>query len=65
MRRRTGDAPAPTRGRDEPNKTPRENKPRFEKAAADKPRAVKPKRAAPVESGEKAFEGERVAKAPA
>ena len=63
MRRRTGDAPAPTRGRDEPNKTPRENKPRFEKPAADKPRAAKPKRAAPVELDEKAFEGERVAKA--
>jgi len=63
MRRRTGDAPAPTRGRDDPNKTPRENKPRFERPAADKPRAAKPKRAAPVESGEKAFEGERVAKA--
>ncbi len=63
MRRRTGDAPAPTRGRDDPNKTPRENKPRFEKPAADKPRGAKPKRAAPVESGEKAFEGERVAKA--
>ena len=63
MRRRTGDAPAPTRGRDEPNKTPRENKPRFEKAAADKPLAAKPKRAAPAEPGEKAFEGERVAKA--
>ena len=63
MRRRTGDAPAPTRVRDEPNKTPRENKPRFEKAAGDKPRAAKPKRAAPAEPGEKAFEGERVAKA--
>ncbi len=63
MRRSTGDAPAPTRGREEPNKTPRENKPRFEKPAADKPRAATPKRAAPADPGEKAFEGERVAKA--
>jgi len=63
MRRRTGDAPAPKRGREEPNKTPRENKPRFEKPAAGKPRAARPERAAPAEAREKAFEGERVAKA--
>jgi 23S rRNA pseudouridine2605 synthase len=63
MRRRTGDAPAPKRGREEPSKTPRENKPRFEKPAAAKPRAARPERPAPAESREKAFEGERVAKA--
>jgi 23S rRNA pseudouridine2605 synthase len=80
MRRRTGDAAAPTRGRDEPNKTPRQEYPsqdksRFEKPdvaraprkaapAGAKPHATKP-RAKPVqvESSEKAFEGERVAKA--
>ncbi len=68
MRRRANDAAAPTRGRDDINEAPRLSKPRFEKPDADGPRAPKPRvvksaRPAPVEAREKAFEGERVAKA--
>jgi len=80
LRRRSDETAVPVRGRDAPNKTPREHEPRKDGARFENPGAVraatrvaalgaKPRAAKPPaqtvfsETREKAFEGERVAKA--